>query len=136
MRWAAALAALALAGMLAAAIFAITRSHDTPPDEVEACAVEDGAHRARGEEGLRFIREDVRAGTLRPVRRYRLGDDRAVLLEGTGSRVLVIGIPGGPSLRGGDLPFRIYRRTASFATVLAERDPVRVLDRCAREVAG
>jgi hypothetical protein len=136
MRWAAALAALALAGVLAAAVFAITRSHDTPPDDVEACAVPDGARRARGEEGLRLVREDVRAGTLRPARRYRLDDDRAVLLQGTGARVLVIGVPGGPSLHGDDLAFRVYRRTASFATVLTERDPVRVLDRCAREVAG
>jgi hypothetical protein len=137
MWWAFALAALALVAVAAGAVWALTRSHDTPPDDIAACATDKGARRVRGEEGLTFAREDLRAGTLRPLRRYDLGDDAAVLLQGTGYRVLVVGIQGGPPLTGRDLPFRVYRRTATFATVLSERDPVRgVLDACARRSAG
>jgi hypothetical protein len=137
MWWAFVLAAVAVAAIVAGGVWAVTRSHDTPPRDIATCAVAKGAHRVRGEEGLAFAREDIRDGTLRPVRRYRLGDDRGVLLRGSGYRVLVVGTPRGPSLQGRDLPFRIYRRTATFAAVLSERDPTRdVLDACARRSAS
>jgi hypothetical protein len=136
MRWAALLLAVVAAGVIAGGVFAFVRSHDTAPDEVDACATAQGANVARGEEGLVFAREDIRAGTLRVARRYRLHADRGVLLRGSGYRILVIGTPGGPRLSGRDLPFRVYRSTSSFARVLTERDPVRVLDACARRSAG
>jgi len=136
-RWAAALLALVIVLAAAGAVWAILASHDTPPDDIASCALDDGARRARGEEGLQVAREDIRAGTLRPVRRWAMGEDEALLLDGTGFRVLVVGVPGGPPLRGADLPFRLYRRTASFATVLLERDPLRgVLERCVAEAGG
>ena len=99
--------------------------------------MDQGAHRALGEEGLQVAREDIRAGTLRVTRRYRLHDDRAVLLRGTGYGVLVISAPEDASLDGTDLPFRVYRQTSSFTTVLTERDPVRgALDACVRRAAA
>jgi hypothetical protein len=130
-RWAALLLAVVVAGVGTAAVWAIVRSHDTPPRQVTACATGHGARVARGEEGLSFARDDIRAGRVRVARRYRLGDDRAVLLRGAGYRILVISASRGPSLRGSDLPFRVYRRTPDFARVLTERDPVRTLDACA-----
>jgi hypothetical protein len=136
MRWALLLLVVVLAGVTAGGIWAIVRSHDTPPDEVTACATERGARIARGEEGLSFARGDIRAGRLRVARRYRLHDDAGVLLRGDGYRVLVIGVPGGPPLTGSDLPFRVYRQTATFARVLTEHDPVHALDACARRAAG
>jgi hypothetical protein len=135
-RWAALLLVVVATGAVAGVVFAIVRSHDTPPDEIRACATRRGARVARGEEGLRFAREDIRAGTLRVARRYRLHDDRAVLLQGSGYRVLVVGTAKGPSLDAPDLPFRVYRSTSAFARVLTERDPIRVLDACARKSAG
>jgi hypothetical protein len=132
-----ALLALAVAGVVAAGVFAITKSHDTAPADVEACAVDQGAHLALGEEGLELAREDIRAGTLRVERRYRLHDDRAVLLRGSGYRVLVISAPEDASLEVPDLPFRVYRQTSTFTKVLTERDPVRgVLDGCVRRAAA
>ena len=137
MRWLLALLALAVAGVVAAGVFAITKSHDTAPGDVEACAVDQGAHRALGEEGLQVAREDIRAGTLRVARRYRLHEDRAVLLRGTGYRVLVISAPEDAPLDAPDLAFRVYRQTSTFTTVLTERDPVRgVLDVCVRRAAA
>ncbi|HSD76357.1 MAG TPA: hypothetical protein VLA98_03095 [Solirubrobacteraceae bacterium] len=136
MRRAALLLALVVAGVVAGGVWAIVRSHDTPPDDVEACATPHGAKVARGEEGLGFAREDIRARTLRVARRYRLHDDAGVLLAGTGYRVLVVGVADGPSLSARGLPMRVYRRTAEFARVLTERDPVRALDRCARAASG
>jgi hypothetical protein len=130
---AAAAAVLAVAGALTLAILGIVSSHDTPPDEIEACVEDAGASVILGQEGLTFARGDIEHGRLRRAREYRLGDDRGVLLQGDGYRVLVVGVRGGPSLAGGDLPVRVYTDTSSFATVATERDPLRgVLDRCAR----
>jgi hypothetical protein len=136
-RWAIAVIVVAVAGAVAAVVLGLSTG-DSRPTDVADCVAKDGGLRARGEEGLQLAREDIRAGTLRPARRYDLGGgDAAVLLRGTGYRVLVVGVPGGPPLRGADLAFRIYRRTSSFAGVFTERDPLQgVLDRCARAAAG
>jgi hypothetical protein len=136
LRLAAALAAAVALTAVAVAVVAIVRSHDASPDDVEACVRAAGGRVILGQEGLAFARGDIERGLLRRVRSYRLGDDRAVLLRGAGYGVLVVGIPGGPSLRGHDLPRRLYTDTSSFATVATERTPVRgVLDRCARRSA-
>ena len=133
MKFAAALAILAAAGAIALAALSIVANHDTPPDEIEACVEDAGGSVILGQEGLSFARDDIQRGALRRVREYRLGDDRGLLLGGHGYRVLVVGISGGPSLRGANLPLRVYTDTSSFATVATERDPLHgVLDRCAR----
>jgi hypothetical protein len=133
---AAALAILAAAGAITVGVLGIISSHDTSPDEVESCVKDAGGNVILGQEGLAFARTDIERGTLRRAREYRLGDDRGVLLEGDGYRVLVVGIASGPSLAGSGLPLRLYTDTASFATVATERDPLRgVLDRCARRAA-
>ncbi len=137
MRLAAALVAVVVLGALAAAVVAVVRSHDTAPDDVEACVRDAGGRVVEGQEGLAFARADIERGVLRRVRSYRLGGDRAVLLRGAGYGVLVVGIPGGPPLDRSDLARRLYTDTASFATVATERAPVRgVLDRCARRAGG
>ena len=133
MRWALALAAASALLALGLGVASFIGSHDTPPDEVEACVEDLGGSVILGQEGLAFAREDIARDRLRTVRRYRLDDDRALLLEGRGYRVLVVGVPGGPPLSGADLPVRLYTQTSSFAVVATERDPLRgVLDRCAR----
>jgi hypothetical protein len=130
---AAVVAVLAAAGAIALAVASVVGSHDTPPDEIEACVEDAGANVILGQEGLAFARDDIERGTLRRTREYDLGDDRGLLLEGDGYRVLVVGITGGPSLSGRDLALRVFTETSSFATVATERDPLRgVLDRCAR----
>jgi hypothetical protein len=137
LRLAAALAAVVALGALAAGVVAVVGSHDTAPDDVEACVRDAGGRVIEGREGLAFARADIERGLLRRVRSYRLGDDRAVLLRGARYAVLVVGIPGGPPLDRSDLARRLYAETASFATVATERAPVRgVLDRCARRAGG
>lgn len=136
MRWAALLLAVVAAGVIAGGVFAFVRGHDAVPDAISACATPQGANVAQGEEGLGFAREDIRAGTLTVAHRYRLHADRGVLLQGSGYRILVVGTHADPPLSGRDLPFRVYRSTARFARVLTERDPLRVLDACARKSAG
>ena len=136
MKLAAALAMLAAAGAIALGVVSIVSNHDTPPDEIEACVEDAGGNVILGQEGLTFARQDIERGALRRVREYDLGDDRGLLLGGHGYRVLVVGIHGGPSLSGPDLPQRVYTDTSTFATVATERDPLHgVLDRCARRSA-
>lgn len=135
MKLAAALAILAAAGAITLGVVSIISSHDTSPDKIEACVEDAGGNVILGQEGLAFARTDIERGSLRRTREYRLGDDRGVLMEGDGYRVLVVGIAGGPSLAGPGLPVRVYTDTSSFATVATERDPLRgALDRCARRV--
>jgi len=132
-RWAIALLAGAALLAIGLGVASFISSHDTPPDEVEACVEDLGGSVILGQEGLAFARADIERGRLRVTRRYRLDDDRALLLTGGDYRVLVVGVPGGPPLGGADLPERLYTQTASFAVVATERDPLRgVLDRCAR----
>jgi hypothetical protein len=132
-RWAFALVAGAALLALGLGVASFVGSHDTPPDEVEACVEDLGGSVIQGREGLAFARDDIERGRLRVTGRYRLDDDRALLLAGGDYRVLVVGVPGGPPLGGADLPLRLYTETASFAVVATERDPLRgVLDRCAR----
>jgi hypothetical protein len=101
---AAALAILAAAGAITLGVVSIISSHDTSPDEIEACVEDAGGNVILGQEGLAFARTDIERGSLRRTREYRLGDDRGVLMEGDGYRVLVVGIAGGPSLAGPACP--------------------------------
>jgi hypothetical protein len=129
---AAALALALAAAATVAFVLAFSGSHDATPGKVRDCVRRGGARVIRGQEGLAFALGDVEAGRLKQARRYRLGDDRAVLMSGRGYAVLVVGVASGPPL-GGDLARRAYLQTADFAVVATERDPVRgVLDGCAR----
>jgi hypothetical protein len=121
-----------LAAVVAAGVWAFGRSHDSRPRDITACATAQGAHLAAGADNLSFARDDIRAGRLRVAQRYSIGPDRGVLLAGSGYRVLVVDTPKQPSLTGVDLPMRVYDRTPKFAAVLTERDPLHVLDGCAR----
>lgn len=130
--------ALALLTALAAAaaatvaiVFAVQRSHDGVPERVRACAEARGAHAVKTREGLASARPDVLAGVRPRARVFRLGQDRAVLLQGTDYAVLVVRSPSNPPLPG-DLLRSVYRDPSPWALVAVERAPVRgVLARCA-----
>jgi hypothetical protein len=121
----------AVVGAIAAIVFALQRSHDAVPENVRACAEGRGAVAVKASEGMTSARPDVLAGHRPPQRDWRLGQDRAVLLQGTDYAVLVVRAPSNPQL-GGDLLRRVYRDPSPWALVAVERDPVRgVLARCA-----
>jgi hypothetical protein len=121
----------AAAGAIVAIVFALQRSHDGVPERVRACAEERGAHAVKTSEGLASARPDVLAGVRPPARAFRLGQDRAVLLQGTDYAVLVVRSPTNPPLPG-DLLLSVYRDPSPWALVAVERAPVRgVLARCA-----
>jgi hypothetical protein len=121
----------AVAGAIAAVVFALQRSHDGVPEQVRACAEDRGAVAVKTTESLGSARPDVLAGRRPPQRGWRLGDDRAVLLQGADYGVLVVRAPSNPDL-GGDLLRRVYRDPSPWALVVVERDPVRgVLAGCA-----
>jgi hypothetical protein len=124
-----ALVAVAAAG--AAVVFALQRSHDGVPEKVRACAEQQGAVAVKASEGMTSARPDVLAGHRPRQHAMRLGQDRAVLLQGIDYAVLVVRAPSNPEL-GGDLLRRVYRDPSPWALVAVERDPVRgVLARCA-----
>jgi hypothetical protein len=121
----------AVAGAVAAGVFALQRSHDGVPEKVRACAEGRGAVAVKASEAMTSARPDVLAGRRPRQRAWRLGQDRAVLVQGADYAVLVVRAPSNPSL-GGDLLRRVYRDPSPWALVAVERDPVRgVLARCA-----
>jgi hypothetical protein len=123
----------AAAGATAGVVFALQRSHDDVPERVRTCAEDRGAVAVKANEGLSSARPDVLAGSRLPQRSWRLGQDRAVLLQGADYAVLVVRAPSNPEL-GGNLLRRVYRDPSRWALVVAERDPVRgVLARCAAQ---
>ena len=107
------------------------RSHDGVPERLRACAEARGAHAVKTSEGLASARPDVLAGVRPRARAFRLGQDRAVLLQGADYAVLVVRSPTNPPLPG-DLLRSVYRDPSPWALVAVERAPVRgVLARCA-----
>ena len=124
-------ALVAATGAIVAIVFALQRSHDGVPERVRACAEERGAHAVKTSEGLASARPDVLAGVRPPARAFRLGQDRAVLLQGADYAVLVVRSPTNPPLPG-NLLLSVYRDPSPWALVAVERAPVRgVLARCA-----
>jgi hypothetical protein len=120
-----------VAGAIAAGVFALQRSHDGVPEKVRACAEDRGAVAVKASEGMTSARPDVLAGRRPLQRAWRLGQDRAVLVQGADYAVLVVRAPSNPGL-GGDLLRRVYRDPSPWALVAVERDPVRgVLAGCA-----
>jgi hypothetical protein len=124
---------LAVGGATAAIVFAVQRSHDSVPERVRSCAEDRGAFAVKASEGLASARPDVLAGRRLAQRAWKMGQDRAVLLQGADYAVLVVRAPDNPAL-GGDLLRRVYRDPSPWALVVAERDPVRgVLASCAQQ---
>lgn len=132
MKAALALLALGAAAVLTVFVLAVVRTHDDVSDDLTTCIQNGDAAVVRGTDLLGPLRADLaNDAPPRVVKRYALGDNRAVLLEGTGYRVLALDGRGGPRLDG-DLALRIYDRTADFALVAVERDPLTgVLAGCA-----
>jgi hypothetical protein len=130
------LTALAAAGVAVTAIaLAVQRSHDGVPEHLRACAEDRGAVAVKASEGMTSARPDVLAGRRLRERALRLGQDRAILLQGADYAVLVVRAPSNPAL-GGDLLRRVYRDPSPWALVAVERDPVRgVLAHCLARAA-
>lgn len=137
MRWALALALAALVAVVAAFVLAVGSSRDPIPGRLRACAQDGRAGIMRSEADLGAQpRSDIGAGAVRELSRTQLGEDVAVLLEGTGYRLLVLGGRKSPPLDG-DLALRVFERTREFALVAKEIDPVRgVLRDCTALAAG
>ncbi|HKE80140.1 MAG TPA: hypothetical protein VKB54_12565 [Solirubrobacteraceae bacterium] len=129
---AALLTALVVAGAaLAAVVFAVQRSHDSVPEKVRACAEGQGAVSVKTAEALGAARPDVLAGREPPRRTWRVGQDRAVLMQGADYAVLVLRSPTNPPLPSGLLR-AVYRDPSVWALVAVERAPVHgVLAGCA-----
>ena len=126
-------ALLAACGAAAAIVFAVQRSHDGVPERLRWCAEDGGAFAVKASESLGSARPDVLAGRRVAQRAWKMGQDRAVLLQGADYAVLVVRAPDNPAL-GGDLLRRVYRDPSPWALVAVERDPVRgVLAGCAQQ---
>jgi hypothetical protein len=126
-------ALLAACGAAAAIVFAVQRSHDGVPERLRSCAEDRGAFAVKASESLASARPDVLAGRRVAQRAWKMGQDRAVLLQGADYAVLVVRAPDNPALDG-DLLRRVYRDPSPWALVAVERDPVRgVLAGCAQE---
>ncbi len=137
MKWALALLGVVAVGAVAAFVFAVASTRDVVPVDLRACVRRSDATQMRspGDLGSR-VRTDVDAGALRESSRRRLGPDTAVLLDGTGYRLLVLGAKGSPPLDGA-LARRAYLQTARFALVARELDPVQgELAGCVTQVAA
>ena len=124
-------ALLAAAGAAAAIVFAIQRSHDAVPEKLRACAEGQGAIAVKTSETLTSARPDVLAGRHLTRRRYTLGQDHAVLMQGADYAVLVVRAPSNPPLDG-NLLRRVYQDPSPWALVAVERYPLHgVLASCA-----
>ena len=131
MRWAFALVALALVGTVVAVVLAVRGTRDPVPARLRACVMAGEAQvvQSDGDLGTQ-VRSDIGARALRATGRTRLGEDTAVLLRGTGYRLLVLAGRKSPPL-GGDLGLRIFTRASAYGLVAKETDPSRgVLEDC------
>lgn len=132
MKLLAALVALMAVGAVVGLVVAIRGTRDPVPARVQACVRKSDAELARGPINLQAARPEVETHDVRVVRRYRLGQDDAVLMAGVRFRLLVLGGRKSPPLSG-DLALEAYRNTGAFPVVAIEIDPVRgQLDGCAR----
>lgn len=127
MRWALALVAVALVAVVVAFVVAVGATRDPVPDTLRACVTAGGAGIMRGEADLGVQpRSDIQARRVRERSRTRVGQDTAVLLEGTNYRLLVLIGRKSPDAAG-DLPLQVFRRTSEFALVAKEIDPLKGL---------
>ena len=131
MRWALALVAVAVAGVVAAIVLAVGATRDPVPDRLRRCVEAGQAQvvRSDGDLGAQ-VRSDIGAGALRELSRTALGSDTVVLLRGTRYRLLVLAGRKSPPLTAG-LPLRVFRQADAFALVAKETEPSRgVLTDC------
>jgi hypothetical protein len=127
---------LAAGGATAAIVFAVQRSHDGVPERLRSCAEDRGAFAVKASEGMASARPDAVAGNRLKERRFEMGQDDAVLMQGADYAVLVLRAPDNPPFSGDLLP-RVYRDPSPWALVAVERDPVRgVLAGCAKDEQG
>lgn len=136
MRWALAAVLVALAGVVVALVVAVGATRDAVPGRLRGCVKDGqaGVMRSAADLGAQ-PRSDIGAGAVRELARTRVGDDTAVLLAGANYRLLVLAGRKSPPLEG-DLPRRLFDRTADFALVAKEVDPVKgVLRDCVALVA-
>jgi len=127
-----ALVVLAVAAVVTVLVLAIVRTHDQVPERLARCIENSDAAVIAGPDLLGPLRADL-AGGMPPklTRRYRLGEDDAVLLTGSRYRILVVPGRDGPPLDG-DIALRVFERTSDFAVIGVERDPLKgVLAACA-----
>lgn len=137
MRWALAAILTSAVGVVVALGIAVSSTRDVVPERLRDCVRDGQAGVMRGPADLGTqVRSDIGAGALRERGRAAVGDDTAVLLEGTGYRLLVLAGRESPPLDG-DLPLRVYERTAEWALVAKETDPIAgVLGNCVTLVGG
>jgi len=127
---------LAAGAATAAVVFAVQRSHDGVPDRLRSCAEGAGAYSVKASEGMASARPDAMAGNRLKERRFKMGQDDAVLMQGADYAVLVLRAPDNPPFSA-DLLRTVYRDPSPWALVAVERDPVRgVLAGCAKDEAG
>jgi hypothetical protein len=122
---------LGVAAAVAGVVFAVHRSHDGVPDKVRSCVERSGAVAVQTSQGMTAARPDAIAGHRPPRRSWRVGRDRAVLMQGTDYAVLVVRSPKNPPLPE-DLLASVYRDPSTWALVAVERAPIHgVLAACA-----
>ncbi len=125
MKWAFGAVVLAVASVVVALVVAVGSTRDPVPGRLRECVLDGQAGLLRSEGDFGSLgRSDVAAGAVREVGRRRLGDDTVVLLRGTRYRLLVLAGRKSPGLDG-DLPRRVFERTAEYALVARELDPLR-----------
>ncbi len=136
MKWALFGALSMLAVVVVGFVLVISANRDPVPDAVRTCVLDGGAGVVLSEGDLGAqVRSDLEADAVREVSRSRVGDDTAILLEGTNYRLLVLMGRGSPA-PDGNLPLQIYDRASEFALVAREVDPQKNLLRgCVRLVA-
>jgi hypothetical protein len=123
-----------LAVVVAVLAVAVATNRDTFPDDLAACVRRSGGQLVRSNDTLGALRADLSAGAVRE-RRLGLGDRDAVVLEGTGYRILAVAArDGAPPERGAALA--VFRRPSAFSVVAVERGGVRVVEDCARTAAA
>ena len=131
MKWAIGGVLVAIATVVVALAVAVGSTRDPVPGKLRSCAQDGqaGIMRSAADLGAQ-PRSDIGAGAVRELSRTPVGEDTVVLLGGTGYRLLVLAGRKSPPITG-DLPLTVFERTAEFALVAKEVDPLEgVLSGC------
>lgn len=117
MKWGIGGVALMAVASVVALIVAISGTRDPVPGQLRTCAQDARLAIVLGQGDLDGQpRSDIRADAVREVQRTKVGDDTAVILQGTAFRLLVVGTDDSPSLDG-DLARRVYENPSAYALV-------------------
>jgi hypothetical protein len=111
---------LGVGAAVAAVVFALHRSRDDVPQRLRSCAERSGAFAVQTREAMTAARPDALAGRRLPQRSWKVGHDRAVVLQGADYAVLVVRSPKNPPLPD-DLLVSAYRDPSAWALVALER---------------